>query len=175
MKRFVLMLLSAGIVIFSCGAADASTPFPPSVYPKPATFPPWGMGEGCASLSGVQTPGSGAAATAFPTLARFVRNDSLDASLHLSDRALWSGINRAWQSGALHRGARLRWSNVVQSGPAARAPYAGLVRNNCGSAILSHSIWFAICGGKLPCYPALRGHYFLLQRHGRWLVWFQYP
>jgi hypothetical protein len=111
---------------------------------------------------------------AFPTLARF-GNDSLDADLHLSDRALWPLIRQAWQYSPQNGGAVLRWSNVVQSGPAARSPYADLVRHNCGSAILSRSIWFAVCGGKGLCGPALMGHYFLLERHGHWLVWFQYP
>ena len=155
-------------------AGSVARVFPPSVYPKPAKFPPWGIGEGCASLSGVQIPGPGAARAAFPTLARF-GHDSLDADLHLSDRALWPRIRRAWQQGPPNPGAVLRWSNVVQSGPAARSPYAGLVRHNCGSTIVSRSIWFAVCGGTGFCGPALTEHYFLLERHGRWLVWFQYP
>jgi hypothetical protein len=59
--------------------------------------------------------------------------------------------------------------------PAKWGSSLALVRHNCGSAILSRSIWFAVCGGKGLCGPALMGHYFLLERHGHWLVWFQYP
>jgi hypothetical protein len=174
MKRVVLALLSAGILAFGWDAVGASGPFPPSIYPKPAKFPPWGMEKGCASVSGVQVSGPGAARAACPTLSRF-GHDSLDADLHLSDRALWPLIRRAWQYGPPNSGTVLRWSNVVQSGSARRSPFADGVRRNCGAEILSRSIWFAACGGKGVCGPGLTGHYLILERHGHWLVWFEYP
>lgn len=49
-------------------AAREAKDFPPSSYPQPVKLPPWGLGKGPASVSGVQVPGPGAAGVVFPTL-----------------------------------------------------------------------------------------------------------
>jgi hypothetical protein len=158
-----------------CAVAGAAASFPPSIYPQPAKFPRWGLPNGCASLSGVRTPGRRAAAEALPTLARFGRV-SREADFRLSDRALWPLVRQSWSHGAPSR-RPFRRSDVVRSGPGSRSPYAGLIRRNCGRAILARSTWFAVCGAGagMACGPATTAHYLLIDRRGRWLVWFLYP
>ena len=63
---------------------------------------------------------------------------------------------------------------------AVEAPYAALVRNNCGQATLATSWWIAVCPidprrsrpYSLDEAPALTSHRFFIRRHGLWLNWF---
>lgn len=64
-------------------------------------------------------------------------------------------------------------SNIARSGRGPRAAYDGLIQHNCGAALLDRSVWFAVC--KKPCYPALTSYFYLIDRRGHWLVWFEYP
>ena len=169
--RHGFVLIAVGLGLWG-PAASAAGRFPPSIYPKPAKFPNWGLGTGCASLSGVQVPGSGATSGAFATLARFGRV-SRQTDFRLSDRALWPVVRQSWRHGPPMGRGLLRRSNIAGAGRGTRSPYAELVRHNCGAAILARSIWFTVCGR--PCYPALTGHFLLIDRRGHWLVWFQYP
>lgn len=176
MRGHLLALFAFALALGCPMGAQAIAPpvgFPPSLYPAPRYFPPWGDGSGCPSLSGVQVPGPGAANAAFPTVARFGRV-SLQVDLHSSDRAIWSGIRHSW----LHKSRRFRQhgllprSDIVGVHPARHSPYAALIRHNCGAATMAHSLEFVVCGRL--CYPALRFYIDLIERRGHWLIWFTY-
>jgi hypothetical protein len=162
------------VALWLCAVAGSATPFSASIYPKPAKFPAWGLPNGCASVSRVRTPSRGAIGEAFPTLVRFGRI-SRQTDFRLSDRALWPLVRQSWAHGAPSP-RPLRSADVVRSALGLRSPYAGLIRRNCGRAILSRSIWFAACGGGAgSCTSSTIAHYLLIDRRGRWLVWFVYP
>lgn len=173
--KMLSLIAAVALALGLCAVVGAATPFPASIYPKPAKFPNWGLPNGCASLSGVRAPGRGAVGDAFPTLARFGRI-SRRTDLRLSDRALWPLVRQSWAHGA-PAPEPLRRADIVRSGLGPRSPYAGLIRRNCGRAILVRSIWIAACGGGAgaSCTAATTAHFLLIERRRRWLVWFVYP
>jgi hypothetical protein len=92
LKAWMLSIPAVALLLAACGAAGAGAsdaPFPPSIYPKPASFPEWGSPNGCASLKNVA-----------PFDRQQARHQSLQVisewgqiskwrDLHLSDRAEW--------------------------------------------------------------------------------------
>ncbi len=157
----------------------AELTFPPSIYPAPASFPPWGNPGGCPSLGGVEPPGLGATAQVLPHLSR-LGTESIVTDLSLTDRASWPVVRSNWSNEGLPGRVRTLTAADVVSGPAARSPYAGLVRGNCGQRTLDLSWWAAVCPvGTRPCSlrdaPALTEHFLLVDRRGSWLVWFANP
>jgi len=157
----------------------AELTFPPSIYPAPASFPPWANPGGCPSLGGVEPPWLGATAQVLPHLSR-LGTESIVTDLSLTDRASWPVVRSNWSNEGLPGRVRTLTAADVVSGPAARSPYAGLVRGNCGQRTLDLSWWAAVCPvGTRPCSlrdaPALTEHFLLVDRRGSWLVWFAYP
>lgn len=170
------VIITLGFCVCAPGASTVSARdggFSVLIYPPPRSFPNWGLLGGCPSLKGLrlyERSGEGAART---VLLRFGR-DSLLSDLRNSDRALWQTIAVDWAQ----RGLSKRPRNppiVSHSGTGASAPDARLIRANCGDRILQASTWFSTCPPQTSasCYPALRGQFLLLNRRGRWLVWFQ--
>jgi hypothetical protein len=157
----------------------AELTFPPSIYPSAASFPPWGNPGGCPSLDGVQPPGLRAIAEILPNLSR-LGTESIDTDLFLADRAYWPILQATWSTGGLPGRVRTLTAEGVTSGPAARSPYAGLVRGSCGRRTLDLSWWVAVCPVETTTCspreaPALTEHFLLVDRRGRWLVWFENP
>jgi hypothetical protein len=177
--------LTASLLVAACAtAASAASPpsFPPSIYPAARSFPAWGSSGGCASLTGLLPVGRGATGAVLPLLARYA-HVSENVDLHLSDRANWPVVRETWS----HHFKPPRPQPLplvdVYGAPAARSPYAGLVRQWCGSRLLQLSWWIAACPREpypaTPCrlrwQNALTGHLFLINRRGHWLIWFTYP
>jgi hypothetical protein len=163
-------------------AGDSPNGFPPSIYPRPASFPHWGSSDGCASLKNVAAVPRHARHASLRVLSQW-GGISKSRDLHLSDKAEWPTVRDNWARRSTHRHpVHLNGKDVVQ-GRAKRSPYAGLVRHNCGAPILHRSWWVAVCPGPYPnkprctlrSEPALVEHFMLLKRRGHWLVWFSYP
>jgi len=151
-----------------------------SIYPRPVSFPDWGPPSGCPSLEGVARAGRHAPSAALAVLSRFGAV-SKEEDLRLSDRALWPVVRESWSGGYRPNPPRRLRPRDVVAGAASESPYVGLVENDCGRATVRHSVWVAVCGRgrKHPCSlssePALTTHYLLLDRLGRWLVWWLSP
>lgn len=179
---FLLALAACSQGSQGSSSGDGPKGFPPSIYPRPASFPNWGSPNGCASLKNVASAPHHARHASLRVLSQWGRI-SRNKDFHLSDRAEWPTVRDNWARRSRHRRpVRLRSKDVVQ-GRAKHSPYTGLVRNNCGVPILRRSWWVAVCPGPYPrktrCTlrsdPALTGHFMLLRRRGHWLVWFSYP
>ena len=165
-------------------AAASSLPvnkFPPRLYPPPRFFPDWGLPIGCPSLRGVATVRVAPIQRLLLIVGRRGRV-SLAYDLRRSDRALWRVVKADWRGRRPARAVRLTPRDVVFA-PAAKAPYADLVGNNCGNSTLAKSWWIAVCPRiprrSRPCSleeaPATTTHLLFIRRHGFWLNWFIYP
>lgn len=69
----------------------------------------------------------------------------------------------------------------VKSGPAVASDYAQLIENTYGEDAVRYSWWIATGEPGTPFkdfsvqHPALVENYYLVNRHGTWEVWYQYP
>lgn len=168
--------LALGLSVFVAGASTVSAGdggFSASIYPPPRSFPNWGLLGGCPSLQGLRTYRKSGEGAARSILARFGRQ-SLLFDLRHSDRALWQTVAVDWAARG-SAGRVRRPPIVVQAGAGPWAPDASLVRTNCGDRILKKSTWVSLCPPRsgASCFPALRAEFLLLNRRGRWLVWFE--
>lgn len=142
--------------------------YPSSVY-KPPVEPRhnWGSAGKCANIDGVTTPGSNAGKHVVNALT------SIDGDLahdrHYVDRAYWPVLATSDQSYTA-----LRTSGTLSVHPAAQSSYAGLVRSNCGAAIVRRSVEVVYTPGSAgsTSESAIAGHFWFIDRHGHWLLWF---
>ncbi len=166
----------------TAGGSPNGDAFPPSIYPRPASFPNWGSPNGCASLKNVASSPRNPRRASLRVLSQW-GHISKTRDLHLSDRAEWPTVREDWAHGSEHSPPVDLRSNDVVQGPGARSPYANLVRNNCGQPLLDKSWWVAVCPGQdsqqtrctLRTEPALIEHFMLLSRRRHLLVWFTNP
>lgn len=69
----------------------------------------------------------------------------------------------------------------VKSGPAVQSEYAQLIKNTYGEGAVRYSWWIATGEPGIPFkdfsaqHPALVENYYVVNRHGTWEVWYQYP
>jgi hypothetical protein len=180
-------LLTATVVsIFVAGCASGATASPDMLhshtaasYPK-AIYPPpkrprhhWGLAGKCASTRNVMPPGPHTRRRVVHTLRHLSGHVAHDR--RYADRAYWPELPEE-KGRALGRGPR--HSQSVRVSPASRSGYAGLVRNNCGARIVRRSVRVQVAPPDVKLHRlsgALTGEYWLIQRRGRWMVWFTYP
>lgn len=147
---------------------------PGAVPPKIVGFP---LASACPSPIGLQHVKVDAAEQALDVLDRLLQAQAA-GDLHqaklLTDQAYWPEVQA--QLGV--KSAPIDRSRVGSVGPAASSPYADLIEHACGKEILQASLWASILPAGVPqeakandLAAGITGHFFLIQRHGHWLVW----
>ena len=135
--------------------------YPASTYPPPARRPHWGQPGACASLAGVRHPSRRDDPRASGAVL-ILLDDHLRA---VADRAYWPVLAQGKREHLTH-------ANVLVVGPAARSPYAGLIRTRCGAGLVKRSIRVVIGPPhSLQREPALSTEFWVLHRRDEWLVW----
>jgi hypothetical protein len=177
----IALVVVAGAYAATAGFASAgagraghlSNPYPAAIYPPASSWPKWGPPGGCASLVGVQRLGPSAASSAVSAVRHLDGNLANDR--RYGDRAYWPVLKETDSRQAPSKRSR-RENNPVRVdavGPAAKSPYARLVRPWCGSKIAGLSESVTVGPGRSE--PALDTEYWLIDRRGHWLIWFSNP
>ena len=177
----------ARVVAADPGSAEHRTApvgFPASLYPQPVA--PTGAGSvsfpgkfTCPSLSGVQTPGTGAAQGALGALNSLLHAPNKTDARAFADRAAWPLISSGFAP--LPDTAQFPATDV-SIGPAAKSTYAANYQKLCGAALVNDSLvalWCTSTTTRLPLppstclskQPAITNSSFFLDRRGHWLLW----
>ncbi|GAB4335327.1 MAG: hypothetical protein Kow0010_22740 [Dehalococcoidia bacterium] len=151
-------------------AIQQSDELDPAVYPDPiALLHPIGIIQGCPSAVGLQV-----AVMSKGEAVDWLRDFSAAAGAtrrEMADRAYWPLLPQH----AADRAQAVEEDRIAVA-PATSSPYAELLANACGEEIVDASHWIMTCPAR--CEPgasdSLAGHYFLVQRQGRWLLWATY-
>jgi hypothetical protein len=134
----------------------------------------WQAAAGCPNSAGIQRVQTLATSTITTVMTDFLSGNALQEKA-VSDQSFWPFLVGATNGRATtveNPTVTAAW--IKHYGPARLAPYADLVRAQCGEVVLSESWWANICAG--PCGPgpgalAIESHTFLILRKGHWLVW----
>ena len=163
---------------------SAPVGFPASLYPQPVA--PTGAGSvsfpgkfTCPSLSGVQTPGTGAAQGALGALNSLLHAPNKTDARAFADRAAWPLISSGFAP--LPDTAQFPATDVSIR-PAAKSTYAANYQKLCGAALVNDSLvalWCTSTTTRLPLppstclskQPAITNSSFFLDRRGHWLLW----
>lgn len=153
----VVALAVAGAIVVASNAK--ANPFPLAVYPA-ASFPEWfGAPGGCPSSTGLTTPDP-KNATAKSIAAVNAGGSALKTLEKVSDRARWPLLADGEQFGILD-------STKTLGAPASKSPAANYIKSGCGAKILSLTWTVA--------EPVTGATYYLLDRHGVYLIWYSNP
>ena len=177
----------ARVVAAGPGSAEHRTAlvgFPASLYPQPVA--PTGTGSvsfpgkfTCPSLSGVQTPGTGADQGALDALNSLLHAPNKADARAFADKAAWPLISSGFAP--LPDTAQFPATDV-SIGPAAKSTYAANYQKLCGAALVNDSLvalWCTSTTTRLPLppstclskQPAITNSSFFLDRRGHWLLW----
>ncbi len=143
------------------------TPWPEDIYPPALPLSgagAWQGAAGCPNPKGLQAASDFDPQAMTALLTDLFSTDPLKAQI-VSDPSLWP----------LHfhgSGETVTTQWIKHFGRASFAPFADLVKAQCGEDILQKSWWINLCAG--PCgsgFVAIESHVFFILRNGHWLVW----
>ena len=159
------------LVLAACRGGASPDEFSKEVYPSPVPTREGtnisSLSAGCPNPSDIDVTASLDFNTALRVLTT-LRTGDFSAKRHVADQAYWPLITPESRGSPLPRD----WLEVST---ATASPYGDLLANACGDATAEASYWVEACPEKCADAelesPSLLGHYYLINRHGTWLVW----